>query len=218
MSNFANKATISYICPSCGHPVMSIAGMLDLAGDMFVIKCSNCNSSKMTITKTNDNKLRFMTPCFWCKKEHSNIISLAAIMSRSLITIPCGLSNFDVLFIGKQDEVRGALENTILNFNKYIDKMEPDTSNKQINVDSELLSQVLYTLKEMAHDGNIRCSCSSGKFVTNINDGVVTIRCKVCHKCANIDVSEGSMGAHNLLDAESLYLIDDYFESNEEDD
>ena len=218
MSNFNDKAAISYICPTCGCITSTITGVFNLAGDMFVVKCPQCKSSKLTITKTIDKKIRFWVPCAFCKKDHSFVMPLSAIISRPLTTLPCAISGFDILFIGNPDDVSGAIRDTICNINAYFDKMDNNNPEDKKIVDSELYTEVIYTLRMLAHDGKIRCTCSKGNFATELNNTTLTIRCKVCHKCANIDVSEGSITGHNFLEAESLYLIDDYYGEEDEED
>ena len=88
-----NEILVSYRCPNCGDAVLSMVGIFALTGDRIVLKCS-CNNSSMTITKTQDNKLRFKYPCMFCEREHTEIIPLSAILNRDLLTFPCSVIKF----------------------------------------------------------------------------------------------------------------------------
>ncbi len=202
----------AYRCPVCGQTIMSVVGVFALTGDRIVLKCSSCKQSEMVISKTQDNKIRFNYPCMFCDREHTQIIPLSAILSRDLLTFPCPISGFDTLFMGTKGKVMKAIEESNDAIEDFFMKSEIESfKNKEdLGYDPHILDLVLFTLKDMAYSGNIKCDCEKGKYVCTIDGEKINIRCKQCSKYEDIDCSEGSMQARDLFERNSLILSKKY--------
>ena len=149
------KIAIAYRCSECGGTVRSVVGVLAISGDMLRLKC-DCGGSELVINKTSDGKYRFTVPCPFCESSHSFVISRKTLTSRELFTVPCAYAGIDILFIGDEDKVIKAIEESdeelseLLGENSIEDLKNPKDEEWG---DAHLQDLILFTLGELAEDG-----------------------------------------------------------------
>ena len=181
------ESTIAYRCPHCGSGILSMVGVFALTGDMIKLKC-DCGQSELIIQNMNDNKLRLTVPCMMCPRPHQYVISKAAFFDKTLFTLPCGMTETDICFIGQKDAVIDALEQSekdlvaLLNEAGYTDvksladvlQMRADRHDEDDDffdddedgvydpnfTDNHIYDMVLYVIRELTEDGKIYCRCT----------------------------------------------------------
>lgn len=208
------QIAIAYRCPECASTVISAVGVLLLTGDLLKLKC-DCGGSELVITKTSDGKYRFSVPCVFCGTAHSFIISRKTLTSKELFTVPCSYAGIDVLFIGEKKAVMDAIEVSDRQLDELLEENEAEKDDIIAKKDSSpygdphLQDLILFSLGELAEDGDIVCGCeaSKGDYVCDPYPDRVEITCKNCGYKKEILCEEGSIGAHVLFDCERLFLL-----------
>lgn len=208
------ETTVAYRCPECGASVMSMVGIFSLTADMIRLKCP-CGGSQMEIVYTKDKKIRLNVPCFLCPTPHSYMMSSQMFFDRELFALPCSYSGFDICFIGRQDKVADAMQESEKELLEMLEESDIDVETLLHSVDREkkpeltdpqVLDIVMYVIRDLAEEGKITCSCpDGGDYDVEIHDDHLTVKCKQCGD--SLDVPTNSLTAANdFLACESLDL------------
>ncbi len=209
------ETTVAYRCPECGASVMSMVGIFALTADMIRLKCP-CGGSQLEIIYTKDKKVRLNVPCLLCPTPHSYVMSAQMFFDRELFTLPCSYSGMDICFIGRQDSVSKAMEESEKELLSMLDEADVDVETFLNSVDHDeerpeltdpqVLDIVMYVIHDLADEGNITCHCpDGGDYDVEIKDDHLTVRCKQCGD--HLDVPTNSLTAANeFLSCEHLEL------------
>ncbi|MBQ9510647.1 MAG: hypothetical protein IJR55_03015 [Clostridia bacterium] len=206
------KIMMAYRCPQCATTVKSAVGVLDLSGDLLKLKCS-CGGSEMHITKTSDGKYRFTVPCLFCGNDHSFVISRNTLVAKELFTVPCSYAGVDILFIGDEEKVSDAINESDKQLSELLEENELEelreqNKNDEAYGDAHLQDLIIFTLRELNEDGQITCACKDGgEYVCEPNPDSVRVYCKKCGYERNIACHEGSLSAHILFDCDTFPLL-----------
>lgn len=204
------ETTIAYRCPDCGASVMGLVGIFTLSADMIRMKCP-CGKSELEILYTKDKKIRLNVPCFLCPTPHSYMLSSQIFFEKELFALSCSYSGIDICFIGKNDKVQEAMQNSereLLDMLEDTD-IETLTKNRGENIelsDPQIFDIVMYVVHELADEGKVKCKCTDdGEYEVEIHDEHLTV---VCRKCgASIDIATNSItSATDFLGADELVL------------
>lgn len=205
------SATIAYRCPSCGGVPTSIVGIFNLSGDLFKLKCS-CGGSELTVSKLPNDMFNITLPCITCSYPHSFEISRRVLFDSDIFIKPCGLSGFDICFIGKEDKVSEQIKRSNEEISKVlsdyaIENLKFDEHKEKLLSDPAVLDIVTFVISDMAEEGAIHCDCSDGQghYVCDINDGGVDIVCKNCSCSAHVP-THSTIAAYEFLNSDSLTL------------
>ena len=206
------QTTVAYRCPECGSIVMSMVVIFALTADMIRLKCP-CGQSEMEIVYTRDKKIRMNVPCFLCPNPHSFTISSSIFFDKDIFALPCGYSGVNICFIGKQDEVQKAMEES----DRELAEMLGDVPYGQIGkfraetiemTDPQVLDIMMYVVRELADEGAIRCKCPNpedGDYEIEMYDTYIRVSCKVCGAKRDISI-QSIIEAQDFLQAEELVL------------
>lgn len=204
------QTTVAYRCPECGASVMSMVGIFALTADMIRLKCP-CGGSEMEIVYTKDRKVRLNVPCFLCPTPHSYMISSTMFFDKDIFRLPCSYSGVDICFIGKQDRVQKAMEDS----EKELLEMLGDTTFEQLTAsrgenlelaDPQIADIVMYVVRELADEGAIRCNCpDEGDYEVEIHDEFIRIKCRQCGAKKDISV-QSTLQAQEFLESDELVL------------
>jgi len=204
------ETTVAYRCPECGASVMSLVGIFTLTADMIRLKCP-CGKSELEMVYTKDKKVRLNVPCFLCPTPHSYMISSSMFFDREIFTLPCSYSGVDICFIGKQDKVAKAMEESEKELLEMLGDTDFETlaQNRGENLelsDPQVLDIVLYVIRELAEEGLIKCNCiGDGDYDVEIHDDHVTVLCRECG--AKLEIPTGSViAANDFLASDELVL------------
>lgn len=210
--------TIAYRCPECESTVMSVVGALALSGDIIKLKC-DCGGSELTLENTDDGKIRLTVPCVFCSVPHRYLISRRLLTTRELFTFPCAYSGIDILFIGSKGAVLKAVEESDRELEALIDETEMSgihdgNESDRFYGDEHVRDLILFTLGELAEEGNILCGCpDGGDFLIEPARESVRISCKKCGRSKEISCAGSSLDAESLFDCDKLYLDADSSEN-----
>ena len=159
------ETAIAYRCPECGTTVHSVVGVFALSGDRIKLKCS-CGGSELLIENTQDGKMRFTVPCIFCPHPHNFLISRKTVLSRELFTIPCGLAGYDICFMGREDKVREAVEQSDKELYEEISAEEirelKDKNSSESYYDEHKADMLVYVFGELCEEGKNHCKCEDG--------------------------------------------------------
>ena len=206
----SKETTVAYRCPACGASVMSLVGIFALTADMIRLKCP-CGGSELEILYTKDKKVRLSVPCFLCPSPHHYLISPKMFFSRELFTLPCQYSGVDICFIGKEEQVQSALEDSEKELMEMLGETELETlvQNRGENMeltDPQIMDIVMYVIHELADEGKITCGCpDGGEYEVEIHDDHLTVFCKQCGCRADVP-TDSLTAATDFLGAEELEL------------
>lgn len=218
----SKEITLAYRCPKCGKMIFSVVGIFSLSGDLIKLKCE-CHQSELTLTYTNDRKIRLSIPCFICPTPHNYVLAQSVFFAGNLFRLSCPYSGIDIAFIGTKDEVIKASEKAdeefirllseagVEDFATFADAKEMDDEQNDLNIpDSELQSIIHFMLCELEDEGNISCRCGKAKghyqfkFVGEKLDNVL-IYCEECSASISVPITDVAQ-AHAFLNTENLKL------------
>lgn len=191
------QAYIAYRCPACGQAVIGFVGKFSLSADMLKLKCP-CHGSEMTMTYTQEKKIRITVPCLFCPNPHQFVVSQTLFFSRSLFCLNCPYSNMDICFIGGEEKVTEALDDNARKLNELYDRFaaasgrqEGDETEEEQTPphlptaeealpDAQVYDVVRFYVRELQEDGVIHCPCQSGDYDFDFTPEGVRIYCRQC--------------------------------------
>lgn len=204
------QTTLAYRCPSCGGVPTSIVGVFSLSGNLFRLKCP-CHGSEMTVEKTNDGKMNLTVPCIACSYPHSYTVSSSIFFDSDIFIIPCSLSGIDLCFIGKEEQVRDAVQKSneellAMLGEQDIDSLKNQEKDKKFLSDPQILEIVKFVINDLNEEGEIYCNCNGrGEYSCDIYDEHLTVRCVKCGAKADIPINS-TIKAHDFLECDKLIL------------
>ncbi len=205
------QTTLAYRCPSCGGVTTSMVGAFSLSGSLFKLKCA-CGGSEMSIEKTNDGKMRLSVPCLVCACPHNYVISKSVFFDSDIFVIPCSMSGVDICFIGKEDNVSSAVEESNRELLALLGEEDAQSlrnreRDKSELCDPQILEIIRYVINDLSDEGAIHCGCRDGEgdYCCDIYDDYVTVRCVKCGAKENIPTNS-TIKAHEFLECTELIL------------
>ena len=208
---------IAYHCPHCGTAVMGYVGEFALAADMLKIKC-DCGQSAMTITYTNEKKIRLSVPCLFCESPHHFVVSQELFFGRDIFLLSCPFLGMDVCFVGKPDALQKALNESAKTLNEFFEKngmilpaneqsaAEGEAPNELPELPDEDVYDVIHFLvRDLEADGAIDCPCGTGPYETLLCEGGILVYCEEC-KAEHFFPVESVSQAEAFLSLDALTL------------
>lgn len=188
---------IAYHCPHCGMAVLGYVGEFALAADMLKIKC-DCGKSALTVTYTNDKKIRLSVPCLFCENPHHFVVSQDLFFKKDIFLLGCPYMGMDVCFIGKPEELQLALNESAKQLNDFFEKNglvlpaneekgeadgtteAPVETEEEILPDDSVYDIIHFLVKDLEADRAIDCPCGTGPYETEILPGGIRVFCAEC--------------------------------------
>ena len=187
---------VAYHCPHCGMAVLGYVGEFALSADMLKIKC-DCGQSVLTLTYTNDKKIRLSVPCLFCENPHHFVVSQELFFGKDIFLLSCPYMGMDVCFIGKPSELQRALNESAKQLNEFFEKNnlilpaneekdETETSEateseeEAILPDERVYDIIHFLVKDLEADRAIDCPCGTGPYETEILPGGIRVFCAEC--------------------------------------
>ena len=205
-----NETTIAYRCPHCGCGIMSLVGVFRLKADRLVLKCQ-CGHSEMSITRSNDGKVRIEVPCLICRAPHNYTLTESLFFSQKLFLLPCHVCGLDICFLGGQEDVSGALERSAEELKRMLedagidafDVFHKEEEDKQLP-DAHIFDIVNFMVRDLECEGKVHCDCEVGPYsVFFSEDGEsIVVACENC-------------GAQKAFAADSVAAANDFLNIDE---
>ncbi|MBP3321410.1 MAG: hypothetical protein J6M12_03565 [Clostridia bacterium] len=207
----SKETTLAFRCPLCGQAILSGVNLFRITGDILRLRCPDCDTA-LTLNKTNDGKYRLSVPCMFCPKPHSYVLGEKNLFNEELFTLPCGLSGMDVLYIGKEDRVREALEES----DRLLDSMLDEEEKEQLTAlhrkgedregyDPGVEQVMRFLLCELEDEKKISCFCDGKEEIPLYDFQVLSERVRVFCHCCN---AETYLPLRSEADAEDIVKID----------
>ena len=166
-----------------------MVGVFALSGDLIKLKC-DCGESELLITRQPDGRIKLTIPCLACPNPHVFTLNTNSFFSRELITLACPMLGINVGFVGNEQPVRDALDETERELDQLLEAAELDNFDKLresgdgISGDEVVLAQLAdFVIAELKEDGFIYCECDDpddANYDFSINGETITI---YCHNC-----------------------------------
>lgn len=186
---------IAYHCPHCGMAVLGYVGEFALSADMLKIKC-DCGQSLLTVTYTNDKKIRLTVPCLFCENPHHFVVSQEVFFGRDIFLLGCPYMGMDICFIGKPAPLQKALNESAAALNDFFEKnqlvlpanegreeqdaLPSDEESELILPDEQVYDIIRFLVKDLEADGAIDCPCGTGPYEVAITEGGIRVFCAEC--------------------------------------
>lgn len=185
---------VAYHCPHCGMAVLGYVGEFALSADMLKIKC-DCGHSALTVTYTNDKKVRLAVPCLFCENPHHFVVSQEVFYGKDLFLLGCPYMGMDVCFVGKPEPLQKALNESAKALNDFFEKnglvlpaneeSEPSSEmeepgEEEILPDEQVYDIIRFLVKDLEADRAIDCPCGTGPYETEILAGGIRVFCNEC--------------------------------------
>ncbi len=204
------KTTVAFRCPSCGKAILSGVNLFRLSADMLRLRCPDCDEA-LTVTSTNDGKLRLSVPCVFCPRPHNLVISKNAFFSEDLFVVPCGLSGIDIFFAGGEEAVRAALQKNEEDLKKVLRESGIENFAKLREDPPDPLPDpavehvVRFLLCELEEEGKISCYCKEEGEIPFYDFQVLSERVRIFCHCCN---AETYLPLRSEADAEHFISVD----------
>jgi len=198
---------------------MGLVGIFTLSGDLIKLKCS-CGATTLTINRSQDGKIRLTVPCLVCPNPHTYTLSGNVFYEKELFTLACTYTGLDICFIGTEEKVSEALEESERELEKMIadtgvDMMTDkdrdfydDVEDEDDYVDPMIVDMIRFIISDLAEEKKILCNCPAGaerEYRFEFCDEGVCIYCTNCGGKTIIPIKSLS-DANEFLRCDSLDL------------
>ena len=192
---------VAYHCPHCGMAVLGYVGEFALSADMLKIKC-DCGHSALTVTYTNDKKIRLTVPCLFCENPHHFVVSQEVFFGKDIFLLGCPYMGMDVCFVGNPAPLQKALNESAKALNEFFEKnglvlpaneegegsaedvaptdAEAAEGEEAILPDEQVYDVIHFLVKDLEAEGCIDCPCGTGPYETEITMGGIRVFCAEC--------------------------------------
>lgn len=204
------NSVVAYRCPYCGSGVISNVGALSLTAEKISLRC-HCKRSELEMEYTKDDKIKIKVPCVFCPNPHTYSVSKNALFSRELFTLSCPFTGSGTVFIGELNHVKAELSRTEL---ELLDAMNEngiesfdDIHKKEEFTDRQIIDTIVYVIKELDEEGQIKCNCDepSGDYDIEITNEGVSVRCNKCG-ASKLIPADSYVAAHSFIYTDSITL------------
>lgn len=188
MASIAKHTHIAYRCPECGSMTVGLVGKFALSANMIRLKC-DCGGSALSLTLTNDKKLRLSVPCVFCKDEHNFTLAQSIFFERDIFLLNCPYASMDIGFIGSKENIDKATEENAKSLEKLmadigaetLDEIQPmEMDEDDILPDASVYDTIRLLIKDMEDEGTIDCPCHSGCYDLRYAPGGIQVFCPDC--------------------------------------
>lgn len=181
---------IAYHCPHCGTAVLGYVGEFALSADMIKLKC-DCGHSELTVTYTNDKKIRLSVPCLFCENPHRFVVTQSLFFEKDIFLLACPYTNVDMCFVGKPEALQRELDRSTKELNELYEKNgmtlpseeeteDADEDDDALLADPQIYDIVRFVISDLASEGEIDCPCGIGGYDVEIVKGGVRVFCREC--------------------------------------
>ena len=186
---------VAYHCPHCGMAVLGYVGEFALAADMLKIKC-DCGHSALTVTYTNDKKIRLAVPCLFCENPHHFVVSQEVFFGKDIFLLGCPYMGMDVCFVGNPAPLQKALNESAKALNEFFEKnglllpanaekaedapTPSEEDDETVFPDEQVYDVIHFLVKDLEADRCIDCPCGVGPYETEITAGGIRVYCAEC--------------------------------------
>ncbi len=217
------KAThVAFRCPSCGYVARGLAGAFGLGKqDMLRLHCTCGAKTEMTITGSQNHRIRLTVPCLLCGHDHQYTVSDSLFYGKDIFHLCCPYTDIAVGFFGRdEDKLREATEKSTEELTALYeelmakgatpeeepegDTLLPDREDAFIP-DAQIYDIVRFLVKELEADGNIHCPCESGLYEMEMTSEGVRVFCPEC-KASFLFATNSLTAAQDFLACDRLEL------------
>ena len=164
--------SFGYICPACGKANFHTRSVFALTAAAARMECE-CGREALEV-QTDGTKFRLWVPCGVCGGHHQAECSADALLHGRGIGLSCPVKQDLCCYVGREQEVRRAMENLAL-------RVEKDKgTDGEAFTDNVIMYEVLSELKDIAGRSGISCACGSHRYTMQVRRGAVDITCADC--------------------------------------
>ena len=164
--------SFGYICPACGRANFHTRSVFALTAAAARMECE-CGREALEV-QTDGTKFRLWVPCGVCGGHHQAECSADALLHGRGIGLSCPVKQDLCCYVGREQEVRRAMENLAL-------RVEKDKgTDGEAFTDNVIMYEVLSELKDIAARGGISCTCGSTRYTVQVRRGAVDLVCADC--------------------------------------
>ena len=164
--------SFGYICPACGKANFHTRSVFALTAAAARMECE-CGREALEV-QTDGTKFRLWVPCGVCGGHHQAECSADALLHGRGIGLSCPVKQDLCCYVGREQEVRRAMENLAL-------RVEKDKgTDGEAFTDNVIMYEVLSELKDIAARGGITCTCGSTRYTVQVRRGAVDLICADC--------------------------------------
>ena len=164
--------SFGYICPACGKANFHTRSVFALTAAAARMECE-CGREALEV-QTDGTKFRLWVPYGVCGGHHQAECSADALLHGRGIGLSCPVKQDLCCYVGREQEVRRAMENLAL-------RVEKDKgTDGEAFTDNVIMYEVLSELKGIAARGGIACTCGSNRYTMQVRRGAVDLICADC--------------------------------------
>lgn len=164
--------SFGYICPACGKANFHTRSVFALTAAAARMECE-CGREALEV-QTDGTKFRLWVPCGVCGGHHQAECSADALLHGRGIGLSCPVKQDLCCYVGREQEVRRAMENLAL-------RVEKDKgTDGEAFTDNVIMYEVLSELKDIAARGGITCTCGSRRYTMQVRRGAGDLICADC--------------------------------------
>ncbi len=183
---------IAYHCPHCGMAVLGYVGEFALSADMLKLKCG-CGKSELTVTYTNDKKIRLSVPCLFCDTPHSFVVTQSLFFERETFLLGCPYMGVDICFMGKPEALQKELDRSAKELNAMFEENglslpaareeageDEEKADPELLADPQIYDIVRFVVSDLHEEGKVNCPCGIGGYEVEIVSDGIRVYCAEC--------------------------------------
>lgn len=167
----------------------------------LVSSCPVCKTKLGTISKDKNGDYMIEVPCYVCQEPHSFRVPQKLFWNKSLFSLGCTLSGYDICYFGEESEV----DESLMRLNDEILKRY-EMTDEILDECDERIRLALDILQKIAAGGNLFCLCGSHKLQVGLEGTRITVRCSACDAFEIIKM-ETDADLERLQNRKSIVLV-----------
>lgn len=186
------SSTAAYICPECSGVTAANIDVFGFSARKAFFRCSDAKCGANCVSARRKNlKYIFEIRCPICGETHSFPISADSFWKKDLLTFLCPVSDTEIFFKGKIEDIKQALDDLAAR-NNISDEKE------------SLLYDMLEEIYMLDAENAISCSCGNKHIDISTPNGAIALLCPKCGAVKIIDVS--TKNYRELCSADSIII------------
>ena len=205
-----NSVTVACRCPYCGAVIQGEITMSALTSGQQNIKCKECQKSFISVSLSNDAKVRLTVPCITCPHPHPFTLSEEIFFGKVLFPLSCSYSGLDICFIGTRELVEKALRESEVELSALSGETSAADENPSMFpiFNHDVTQEILYVVEDLHLSKGIHCTCENPddqNLSVTIGYDSVNLKCNTCNASCSID-SKSRFDLSKILDVDEIEL------------
>lgn len=163
-------------CPKCGKMNLYSLSRFQCGKRGSVNFFCDCGNDLIKVSRKRRDLYCLQVACLMCEKKHFLNVRGNILWNNKALPINCESTGVELGYMGIKEEVLQMIQQEELAFREMAGEFE----DKDYFLNSEIMYQVLDSLRKMSEKGQISCSCGGRSLEITVFADRVQISCTAC--------------------------------------